>query len=215
MTRRDAPATHRNREPILEVLARWLTEPARVLEVASGTGQHSVYFSTRLPHVTWQPSDADAGALSSIESWVAEEGPSNLLAPIELDASATIWPESVERTDFDAIFNANMIHIAPWRVAEGLLSGAGRRLREGGLLFLYGPFRIGGLDTALSNAAFDVDLRKRNSEWGVRDLETVERVARESSLEIVETNDMPANNKLIVFARRASEASGTPYAPNA
>ena len=109
MSRRDAPATHRNREPILDVLRRWLVEPALVLEIASGTGQHAVYFTKELPHLSWQPSDQDADALASIESWVAEEGGGNVAAPIELDASAASWP--IDRAD--AIFNANMIHISP------------------------------------------------------------------------------------------------------
>jgi SAM-dependent methyltransferase len=202
--RRDAPATGRNREPILQVLARWLDTRARVLEIASGTGQHAVYFGSQLPHLEWQPSDADPEALVSIESWIAEEGTANLATPIALDATAARWPvESGER--FDAIFNANMIHISSWSVAEGLFAGAGRVLAPGGLLFLYGPFRVDGRDTAPSNAAFDENLRQRNPEWGVRDLEAVEALARGAGLEEVEVNEMPANNKLIVF--RTGEAT--------
>lgn len=202
MSRRDAPATHRNRDPILGVLTRWLTEPARVLEIASGTGQHAVYFASKLSHLSWQPSDAESESLASIESWSTEVAGGHVAAPIELDASASRWPREVEAGNFDAIFNANMIHISPWRVAEGLFAGAGRVLRRGGLLF-YGPFRVGGQATSPSNAAFDVDLRQRDPEWGVRDLEAVEELAGRCGLSLVETNDLPANNKLIVFRKMA------------
>jgi SAM-dependent methyltransferase len=204
MSRRDAPATSRNREPILAVLARWLSEPARVLEIASGTGQHAIYFAKMLPHLHWQPSDRVSEALASIESWVAEEGSSNVAPPIELDASTSAWPVEGGES-FDAIFNANMIHISPWRVAEGLFAGAGRTLPGGGLLFLYGPFRVAGTETAASNVAFDEDLRRRNPEWGIRDLEAVEALARDCRLESIEVNDLPANNKMIVFRRSERE----------
>ena len=199
MTRRDAPATHRNRDPILEVLRRWLIKPAHVLEIASGTGQHAIYFTSKLPHLVWQPSDRDSEALASIESWVAEEGGANVVPPILLDASAPEWP--AEAAGVDAIFNANMIHISPWPVAEGLFAGAGRILANEALLFLYGPFKIDGQATAPSNVAFDEDLRRRDPEWGVRNLEEVEALARAAGIELIEINDMPANNKLIVFRK--------------
>jgi len=195
MTRRDAPATQRNREPILAILARWLTSPARVLEIASGTGQHAVHFAGRLPNLAWQPSDADPAALPSIQAWIDAEGGPNLAAPLELDVRSQSWPvDSV-----DAIFNANMIHIAPWEVAEGLFAGAGRVLGTDGLLFLYGPFKVGGAHTAPSNAAFDEGLRSRDPTWGIRDREAVETLAETSGLVLVEINEMPANNQLLVF----------------
>ena len=200
MTKRDAPATARNREPILEVLARWLDGPRRVLEIASGTGQHAVFFAARMPAISWQPSDVDASYLDSITSWVEEAGLSNLAPPIVLDATSASWPVD----PVDAVFNANMIHIAPWAVAAGLLAGAGRVLVPGGLLFLYGPFRVGGAHTAASNAAFDESLRARNPEWGVRDLERVIETAAANGLEHVETNALPANNQLTVFRRDRS-----------
>jgi len=198
MAKRDAPASRRNREPILAVLKRWLREPARVLEVASGTGQHAVFFGERLPHVEWQPSERDAQGLASIEAWVTEAGRGNVARPVVLDVRAPDWP--VGRVD--AVFNANMIHIAPWEVALGLLSGASRVLRPGGLLFLYGPFRVGGAHTAPSNAAFDADLRRHDPEWGVRDQEEVVAVAEEAGLVLVEANDLPANNRLLVFCKQ-------------
>jgi len=199
MSKRDAPATHRNREPILEVLARRLDKPARVLEVASGTGQHAVFFAEQMPHLVWQPTDQDASSLGSIASWVAESGLGNARPPIELDAALAEWP--FERGAFDALFNANMIHISPWDVGLGLLAGAGRLLRRGGQLFLYGPFKQAGAQTAPSNEAFDEDLRRRNPDWGIRNLEGVIHAAKEQRLSHVETNQLPANNLLIVFER--------------
>ena len=200
MTKRDAPATARNREPILEVLVRWLDGPRRVLEIASGTGQHAVFFAERMPALSWQPSDVDASYLDSIASRVEEAGLANLAPPIVLDATSPSWPVD----PVDAVFNANMIHIAPWAVAAGLLAGAGSVLVPGGLLFLYGPFRVGGAHTAPSNAAFDESLRARNTEWGVRDLERVIETAAANGLEHVETNALPANNQLTVFRRDRS-----------
>lgn len=198
--KRDAPATHRNREPILEILERWLAPSARVLEVASGSGQHAVFFAERLPTLDWQPSDADAESLDSIAAWIADTPASGVRPPLRLDASEDPWP--IEPGSFDAVFNANMIHISPWEVGQGLLRGAGRALVPAGLLFLYGPFRVGGAHTSASNASFDAGLRERDPRWGVRDLEDVVATAEAHGLERVETNEMPANNKLVVFRRR-------------
>jgi Protein of unknown function (DUF938) len=201
MTRLDAPATGRNRAPILAILARWLAtgEPIRLLEIASGTGQHAVHFAAALPHVAWQPSDPDADSLASIAAWRAESGLANLAAPIRLDVRDAEW--GVGRVD--AIFNANMIHIAPWAAAEGLFAGAGRVLAPFGLLFLYGPFFFADRPTVPSNQAFDASLRARDAEWGVRAFEQVVATAARAGLDWVETNDMPANNFLIVFRRSA------------
>ena len=195
MSKLDSPAAERNREPILRVLESWLPERARVLEVASGTGQHAAFFAQRLPHVTWQPSERDPGLLDSIRAWSEDAQVDNLAAPVQLDACDESWP--VGR--FDALFNANMIHISPWRVLLGLLAGAARHLEPGGLLFVYGPFRIAGAHTAPSNAAFDEDLRRRDPSWGVRDLEDVREAAAERGLELVGREAMPANNLTLVL----------------
>jgi SAM-dependent methyltransferase len=195
--RRDAPATHRNRDAILEVLARWLEEPARVLEIASGTGQHAAFFAERLTHLYWQPTDFDPESLGSIEAWSKEGGLGNVAPPVVLDASSKAWSEPFD--SFDGIFNANMIHISPWAVAEGLFRGAGHILRPGGLLFLYGPFKVAGAQTSPSNTAFDESLRQRDARWGIRDIEAVTELAQMNRIAHVETNDLPANNKLIVF----------------
>ena len=208
MTRLDAPATARNRVPILAILERWIgasthaaslpaPAPLRVLEIASGTGQHAVFFAEALPHLRWQPSDPDPAHLDSIEAWRVEAGLSNVAAPIALDVRAADWGVG----PVDVVFNANMIHIAPWTAAEGLFAGAGRVLVPEGLLFLYGPFRVADRPTAPSNEAFDAELRRRNPEWGVRDRERVVALAAEAGLRLVEANDLPANNQLLVFRR--------------
>lgn len=197
MTLRDAPATGRNREPIRAVLSRWIRSGDRVLELASGTGQHAVYFAEHFPDILWMPTEADPSALETIAAWTAESGLSNIAPPAVLDAQGADWA-----IEADAIFNANMIHIAPWSVALGLLAGAGRTLDTGGRLFLYGPFKVGGGQTSSSNADFDESLRLRDASWGIRDLETVVEEAEAQGLALVEQNEMPANNKLLIFERR-------------
>ena len=197
-TARTAPAVARNREPILQVLRACLPHPALVLEIASGTGEHAVWFSTALPAVTWQPTDQNPEALESIAAWRDEAGLPNLLPPLRLDASAETWPVA----QADAVVSINMIHIAPWAATEGLIAGAGRVLPLGGLLYLYGPFREGGVHTVASNAAFDADLRARDPAWGVRDLEEVIALAGRHGIQAAERIAMPANNLSLVFRRR-------------
>lgn len=193
--RRHAPAAERNREPILQVLARVLPPAGTVLEVASGTGQHAAHFAAALRGLVWQPSEADAALLESIAAWT--DGLTNVRRPLRLDVSSAHWP--VETVD--AIFNANMVHIAPWAVAEALVRGAARHLPGGGLLILYGPFRIGGAHTAPSNAAFDRDLRARDPTWGVRDLEAVVAEAGARGFALDEVVAMPANNQTVILRR--------------
>lgn len=195
--RRFAPATQRNREPILAVLRRVLPATGTVLEVASGSGEHAAYFASQLPALAWQPTDPDAASLASAAAWVAHEGLGNVLPPLALDAAAEAWP--VERAD--AVLCCNMVHIAPWSSCEGLMRGAARVLAAGAPLVMYGPFRVGGAHTAPSNAAFDADLRARDGRWGVRDLEAVVEEARVRGLGHVETVAMPANNLTVVFRR--------------
>lgn len=192
-------ACERNRDPILEVLREELPERGTVLEVASGTGMHAVYFAARLPHVTWQPSDADDAALESVAAWREAEPSENLLPPVRLDVLAPQWPVDAA----DAIFNANMIHISPWPCTQGLLEGAARLLPAGGPLILYGPYRVGGEHTAPSNARFDASLRARDPRWGVRDLDVVAQVAAEAGFTHERVVPMPANNMIVVFRRSA------------
>lgn len=192
-----SPSVARNREPILAILQRVLPASGLVLEIASGTGEHALHFASALPHLTWQPTDQDEQALNSIAAYRAASGLPNLLAPMKLDAAVMDWP--VERAD--AVVAINMVHISPWRATQGLMAGAGRVLPSGGVLFLYGAYKENGAHTALSNEAFDQDLRRRNSEWGVRDLEEVADLARVHGLELVERIAMPANNLGLVFRR--------------
>lgn len=194
-----SPACERNRDPILRVLEQVLPPRGLVLEIASGTGMHAVWFAPRLPHLVWQPSDVDEAALASIEAWRRAEPAENLRAPIRLDVTRRPWP--VDRAD--AIFNANMIHIAPWEVCLALFEEGARVLEEGAPLVLYGPFAIGGVHTAPSNEAFDASLRARDPRWGVRDLDAVAQVARERGFEKERTLQMPANNLTVVFRRAA------------
>lgn len=199
--RQFAPATARNREPILEVLRRpalWPEEPARVLEIASGSGEHAVYFIEHLVDVAWQPSDPSPEARASIDEWVTYSGVENVAPALDLDVEQRPWPVQAK---LDLIFCANMIHIAPWSACEALLAEAPRHLRERGVLFLYGPFKRHGAHTAPSNEAFDRSLRARDERWGVRDLDDVVRVARDNGLSLDEVVEMPANNLSVIFRR--------------
>jgi SAM-dependent methyltransferase len=187
----------RNRQPILDVLRRVLPPTGLVLEIASGSGEHVAFFAQNLPSLTWQPTDADAAALASIAAHRAGATLSNLREPLRLDASAERWP--IERAD--AILCNNMIHITPWRVSEGLMAGAGRILPAGGILFLYGPYRVDGRHTAPSNQEFDGWLKAQNAAWGIRDLADVTALAQRHGLDLAETVEMPANNLSVVFNR--------------
>jgi SAM-dependent methyltransferase len=197
--RRFAPATQRNRAPILAVLERTLPERGLVLEIASGTGEHAVAFAEALPALVFQPSDVDPGALASAEAWRAHSGLANVRPPIALDVHAVPWPL---RERPDAILCTNLIHIAPWSACLALLDGASAALAPGAPLVLYGPYREGGAHTAPSNAAFDASLRERDARWGVRDQGEVAAEATARGLDLVEVVAMPANNRTLVFRRR-------------
>jgi SAM-dependent methyltransferase len=189
------PHVARNREPILEVLRRVLPRQGLVLEIASGGGEHAAYFAGNLPGLLWQPTDANSEMFESIAAHRAAAGVANLLAPLHLDVTSDRWP--VERAD--ALACCNMIHIAPWAAAEGLIAGGGRTLARGGVLYLYGPYKIDGRHTAPSNQDFDASLRARNPLWGVRDLAEVSRLAERHGLALEETVPMPANNLSVIF----------------
>jgi SAM-dependent methyltransferase len=197
---RIAPAVARNRDPILAVLRRVLPAQGKVLEIASGTGEHAAYFASHLPHLTWQPSDIEPSALASIAAHRASAGAANLLEAIRLDATAPVWPI----TQADAIVSINMIHIAPWAAAQGLMAGANRMLSAGQILYLYGPFKENGRHTAPSNASFDASLRAQDESWGVRDSTQVCELAALHGFEFVERVAMPANNLSLVFECRAN-----------
>ncbi len=204
--RLDAPAFHRNHQPIWTVLQKFLAgKPGDVLEAGSGTGQHVVFFAEQSPDIVWWPSDLNEQHLKSIEAWRAHAKLPNVRSPLRIDLSDPAWcPEMQDGRgpkDLRAVFCANVIHIAPWRVAEGLFKGCGRFLRPSGRLFLYGPFKRNGSHTALSNAVFDASLREANPEWGVRDIVDLEKLAKTVGLDLRETVEMPANNMILVFGR--------------
>jgi len=193
-----APATERNRAPILTVLKRHLPERGLVLEIASGSGEHICYFAGNCgPELVFQPSDPAPEARASIDAWVRTLGLTNVRPAIALDAAAPDWPVS----NADAVLCINMIHIAPWQATLGLMHGAGAILPPGGLLYLYGPYRRNGRHTAPSNEEFDQSLRERDPSWGVRDLEDVEALAAEHGFDAALVEDMPANNLSVILRR--------------
>ena len=202
--RLDAAAFHRNHAAIAPVLEAFLmSRSGGVLEIGSGTGQHAVAFASRLPGVVWWPTDLNDNHLRSIAAWRAHSKLANVQAPVPLDASASDWTlrELGLPDSFAAMFCANVIHIAPWSVAEGLFAGAARHLAPGGRLFLYGPFRRDGAHNAPSNAAFDESLRRRDPAWGVRDTADLKKLADANKLRFVELVEMPSNNAILIFER--------------
>ena len=190
-------AADRNKGPIAEQLLQLLPQRGHLLEIASGTGQHAAHAALQLPAWCWQPSDADPGALASVAAWCV--GLPNVPPPLMLDVMNSRWP-GVPAT-LDAIFCANMLHIAPWPVCGALMRGASRHLREQGLLLLYGPYVVDGMPTAASNLAFHEDLRCRNPAWGLRRLADVLAEAKACGLHLQQRLPMPANNLLLVLAR--------------
>ena len=193
-----APATERNREPLLAVLREELASARSVLEVASGTGQHAVFFARALPHLTWQPTDADPDALRSIEAWRREEALPNVLPAQRLDVLQQPWPLP---GPYDALVCINMVHISPWEATQALMQGAARVLAPGGKLVLYGPYLVEGRPTAPSNLAFDASLRERDPRWGVRALEAVLAEGAAHGLVREQVVDMPSNNLTVVLRR--------------
>lgn len=200
--RLDYPATGRNQEVILDVLKEALPNLGTVLEVASGSGQHITYFAHQIPQLKWQPSDTDAAARASIDAWRNEMGVTDAVHnPIYLDASVDIWSLGHIK-DLNAIMSINMIHISAWEACLGLLRNASRVLPAGGVLYLYGPFKVGGVHIAPSNAEFDLSLQSQNSAWGVRNLDDVAEEALKQSFQLMKTIRMPANNFSVIFHKK-------------
>jgi len=197
--RQHAPSAARNRDPILEALRRVLPPHAAILEIASGSGEHAIFFAAAEPGWRWTPSDPDASARASIAAWIEAESVGNVEAPLALDASAPDWP--CAGGAFDAIVCINMIHISPWEATLGLMAGAARALRQGGMLFTYGAYKRDGRHTAPSNESFDAWLKQRDPRFGVRDLADVEAAASAHGLALREIIEMPANNLSLVFVR--------------
>jgi hypothetical protein len=197
---RHAPATARNREPILQALTDLLpAKPCVVLEIASGSGEHALWMACNLPQVTWMPSEATAHGLAAVEGWraICADLAERVLPPVLIDAGRPPWPGP----PVDAVFTANLTHIAPWSATLGLVAGAAARLVAGGLLLIYGPFNEGGSFTGPGNAAFDADLRRRNPDWGLRDLEAVDAAATAQGFVAEPHRLMPADNRLLVYRR--------------
>jgi hypothetical protein len=192
-----APASQRNRVPILSALRNELPEEGTVLEIASGSGEHAVFFAEELPGLIWQPSDPDAEALASIAAYRADHAGSNLREPVMLDASRpAAWPIK----QADAIVCINMIHVSPWESTLGLFEGAEQVLSYSrGPLILYGPYVEPGVETAPSNLEFDENLKARNPEWGLRDTADVVELAKEHGFKWEARYKMPANNITLVF----------------
>lgn len=195
--RRSAPAALRNREPIAQVLGEWLPRTGLVLELASGTGEHAVFFAGRFPRLEWQPSDVSPDALGSISAWRGEARLSNLRDPIVVDSSASDWPID----SADALLSINMAHISPWDASLGLIAGAARLLPDGAPLILYGPWLKDDIETAPSNLAFDADLKRRNPDWGLCRVEHFARAAGDKGLALSDWRRMPANNLMLLFRK--------------
>ncbi|ANW04847.1 DUF938 domain-containing protein [Bradyrhizobium icense] len=203
--RLDAAAFHRNHEPIWAVLQKFLAgKSGDVLEAGSGTGQHVLHFAKNAPDIIWWPSDLHERHLKSIEAWRVHAGLPNIRPVLRIDLTDPAWCPAMQSGSGPgkllAVFCANVIHIAPWPVAEGLFAGAARHLRDDGRLFLYGPFKRDGKHTAMSNAVFDTSLREQDAEWGVRDIGELSTLAGSVGLSLVETVPMPANNMIVAFA---------------
>lgn len=194
-----SPSAERNKQPILDVLRTYLPEQGSALEIASGTGQHVVWFAQHLPQWTWQPTDMHRGALYNIEVRANESDLANIHVAVELDVLAQPWPLQEER--FDLVLCINMLHIAPWASCAALMQGGASLLQPGGLLVTYGPYFEDGVPPTPSNVAFDQSLRAHDPSWGIRHREDVEREANAAGLQILARHEMPANNLMLVFRR--------------
>ena len=194
-----SPSAERNKQPILDVLRTYLPEQGSALEIASGTGQHVVWFAQHLPQWTWQPTDMHRGALYNIEVRANESDLANIHAAVELDVLAQPWP--LQEETFDLVLCINMLHIAPWASCAALMQSSASLLQPGGLLVTYGPYFEDGVPPTPSNVAFDQSLRAHDPSWGIRRREDVEREANAAGLQILARHEMPANNLMLVFRR--------------
>ena len=201
MTKRHAPATSRNREPILKVLKQHLSSTGNILEIASGTGEHGVFFAPYFSQQQWIPSDQDPECLASIKSWRRDSSTDNLQSPLTIDVMKENWHQSLTSQNIRSLICINMIHISPWEACVGLIKGASKILPSGGVLYLYGPYKVNNKQTAISNEQFDESLRLRNPLWGIRDLESVAKLAQKNDLHLKEKIAMPANNFSLIFEK--------------
>ncbi len=186
----------RNQDPILEQLLPLFADRERVLEIASGTGQHAVHFGRAMPHLHWQTSELAANH-AGIHAWLDEAALANVLPPVHLDVNESNWPVAT----VDAVFNANTAHIVSWPAVQSMFAGIGQVLAEGGVLALYGPFNYNGAFTSDSNARFEQWLKNRDPQSGIRDFEAICELAAQQGLQLQDDIAMPANNRLLVWRR--------------
>ncbi len=201
-----APATQKNRQSILEVLQKVLPNDGSILEIASGTGEHSIFFAPHFSPRKWIPSDVNIASLNSISAWLDDCHIDNIEQPLLIDISTESWLNKYQylwqnEPKITAIININMIHISPWQSCLGLMNSARQILSKDGILYLYGAFKIDNKHTALSNEIFDQSLRSQNSQWGVRNLQDVIEVAKNNGLICIEIIEMPSNNLSVIFKR--------------
>ena len=209
MTQPDcSPSAERNKQPLADVLRQLLPAQGKALEIASGTGQHVVWFAQQLPGWTWQPSEVHRGALYNIEVRVAQAELDNVLDPIQLDVLVQPWlanpaqAQDQEPPEFELIFCANMLHIAPWQACAALMQGSARHLAAGGVLVTYGPYFEHDVPPSAGNVEFDQSLRAHDASWGIRQREEVEQQAKLAGLRLIERHQMPANNLTLVWGRQ-------------
>ena len=196
-----SPSAARNRDVIGSVLIKYMPATGVILEVGSGTGEHAVHMAQLLPGVRWLPGDPDPDSRASIAAWTAHAGLENVSPPHSIDVSGNRW-DGIQDGECSGIVSINMIHIAPFSAARGLIAGAGRYLKQGGALFLYGPFSRNGQHTAPSNEDFDASLKSRDAAWGVRDLENdLLPLAYDAGLKVEAVVDMPANNLSVILRK--------------
>lgn len=192
-----APATLRNRDAIVAVLQDVLPDTGTVLEIASGTGEHAVYFGEKFPDMTWQPSDPDPEGCRSIAAWTKRAGASNVLPPLQLDALDPAWDIAKSA----AILCINMVHIAPWEASIGLFDKATKLLEPGSTFFLYGPYFQGDAPTAQGNRDFDHSLKSRDLRWGIREVDDMDALAQKNGFTRTDLIEMPANNLSLLYRR--------------
>ena len=197
------PATQRNRDFIGDVLSRIMKKDGLILEIGSGSGEHGVVFQKRFPEIIWQTSDPDLLHRKSIISWIEyEELSKKMPQPLELDVEKVPWrlPRKLVNS-LQGIVSINMIHVAKWRCTVELFKGAGKLLREGQFLFLYGPFKIDNNHISQSNYFFDISIKAKNDLWGIRNLEEVSDEAKKNSFCQENIISMPANNFSIIYRK--------------
>lgn len=199
--RRFSPSIGRNKDVVRDALLSILPAQGHVLEIGSSTGEHGIHVTDAAPELHWTFTEYNEDAWSSIRAWIAHAGRAGLSGPIKLDAAASDWGEAIEAIRYDGVFSANVIHIAPLAVCAGLFAGAARLLKPAGKLVLYGPFARDG-EFSEGNANFDADLKRRDTRWGVRDLEReVAPLAEKNGLRLAQIIDMPKANLTVAFSR--------------